>query len=331
MKTDDKLILGMIGVCIAAIIVLGTILLIPGSPTGNAVDEKPQLDHVRVGYKATSHYVIMMVAKDKGFFEEQGLDAELIRFDSSNQVMDALLAGQLDVARGGIVLQLIIEDKQPGTIKTVTFNKQTQDNYIDYLIARKDSGIKTIGDLEGKRIGFNMGYIDEVLLKVILKNASVEDYDLMGMKPEILAAALESKQVDAIFSYEPEATIALNKMDSVIVEKSLFTYRISDPFMSGGAFMTTSFMNENPEIADRIIRALYRTGEFMKENPEECKQIIAKYVGMDQATADQLHVLEDGRPTPELMDAAQIQSDIMYENGVLSKRINVSSIMYAIT
>ncbi|MBI2148351.1 ABC transporter substrate-binding protein [Candidatus Woesearchaeota archaeon] len=255
------------------------IALIPGENN----EQIQGLEKIKVAYKPTSHYLSVFIAKENGFFLEEGLDAELINFDSSNQAMDALLNGQVDVSRGGLFLQLKIEAEKPGQIKTFLVNNQSKENFVDYIIINKDSGINSIYDLKGKKIGTNTGLIEESYIKQILKYFNLEnDVQVIGIKPALVPNALETKQVDAIFVYEPEANIAINKgFGRVLIGHPVENYLLN-PWIGGGVYIKASLIKENPKKKKKIMNAFYKAGQFIKHNPDESKIILAKYTGLDQ-------------------------------------------------
>ncbi len=284
---------------------------------------------LKVGYKATSHYLSVMVAKEKGYFAEEGLDAELVKFDSSNQVMDGVLAGNLDVGRGGLVLQLEVEEKQPGAVKTILVNTQTKENYIDYILVRKDSPVKFLSELKGT-IGTNTGAVEKIHLSLVLKKLGIADnLKIVEMKPDLLPAALESKQVDAIFTYEPIINVALKKGIARILESAPIEKYLYDPWIGGGVFVKSSLIKENPEAAKKIFRAFYKAGKFIEQHPEEAKQVLLKYTPIDAEVIKGLHALPEYSPFeyPLLVEKAQENADMLYKEGYLKQKVEVSKML----
>lgn len=331
-KTKNIVLWSIAGLVVLALLLL---VLLPSTEdnTGKvtfinqvAEDKIP----IKVGYKATSHYLTVFVAKEKGYFDEQGLDAELIEFQNTNHIVDGVLSGSLDAGRGALVKQFQIELQQPGTLKTFMVNKQTKENYIDSLIVRKDSSVKLISDLKGKIIATNEGSTESSFLKVILKKSGLGagDYTLVTMKPDLLPAALEAGSIDAFFSYEPVTTVAISKSGAKVLSAAPIENYIIDPLVSGGIFMRADYIVKNPVKAKKIVAAFYKAAEFIQAHPEECPTIIAKYTSLDPEMNAQLHIIGEYPVTDAwVLGAVQEHADVLYQEGVLEKNIDVSKML----
>jgi len=326
MKKSNTLKYSIVVILLLTLLV-GAALFIANKPTGRAVTH----EKVKIGYKATSHYLPVFVAKEKGFFEQEGLNAEIVEFQSSNHVLEGVISGHLDAGRGALVKQFTIELKEPGTLKTFLVNKQTKYNYIDYIIIRKDSNIKSVKELKGKKIGTNAGSVESSFLIAVLGKFGLNkgDYEIITMEPGLLPQVLEAEQIDAFMSYEPITTIAIKKdIGKILVSAPIEKY-IIDPLVSGGCYMRADYIEKNPEKAHKIIRAFYKAAEFIENNPEECRKIITKYTPLEEDMSSDLHILEVKKPSV-LKDAVQEHADIIFKEGIIDKRLDVSNIFYEI-
>ena len=107
---------------------------------------------------------LIYVAEDQGFFEENGLDVTIKGYASGKACADALINGEADIATSaGFVFVSHSFDHTDlrvfGTVATAQVKE---------LVARKDKGITTIGDLVGKKIGVTGKSGAEFLLGVFL-------------------------------------------------------------------------------------------------------------------------------------------------------------------
>ena len=167
-------------------------------------------------------------------------------------------------------------------------------------------------------------------MKVILSKFDLqsEDYTIVTMKPDLLPAALEAGTIDAFFSYEPITTIALEKGIAKIISAAPVENYIIDPLVSGGIFMRADYIINNPVKARKIAAAFYRAAEFIQSNPEECKDIVVKYTALEPEMNEKLHLIGEF-PTTDLwvLEAVQENADILYQEGVLEQRIDVSNLL----
>jgi len=105
------------------------------------------------------------IAKEKGFFAEQGLDVTIKSFEAGRLAMDALLKNEADIATAADFVfvsdSFIYDDIR--ALGTVTTSETTHE-----VIARKDRGIDNIADLEGKKIGVTKKTSGEYFLGTFL-------------------------------------------------------------------------------------------------------------------------------------------------------------------
>src|SRR5882724_11706096 len=113
---------------------------------------------IRVGYIPFSNCLPFFVAKEKGFFAKRGLNVEAIRFNDSTEALNAFIAGQVD-ALAGITFSSYwaAEQEESGRFKLFLRHYEKPDDPFSYLLTRKDSNIKELPDLRGKKIGTYSG------------------------------------------------------------------------------------------------------------------------------------------------------------------------------
>jgi len=107
----------------------------------NRAKQPKELQHVTVGIQTSPAMALVMIAKDKGFFEKQGLNVELKEFTAGKFALEAFLGGSLDFSISGDV---------PVTLATLQGNKfvvpaqvvgRTKNEV--RVVARKEAGLNT--------------------------------------------------------------------------------------------------------------------------------------------------------------------------------------------
>jgi NitT/TauT family transport system substrate-binding protein len=111
------------------------------------------------------------------------------------------------------------------------------------LVAGKDSGIKSVKDLKGKKVGVTRGGIHEVLLDAELgqNGLSAKDVTIVYLAFADLNQALLGKNIDAMMQSEPQSSQAINKGFGVEVMKPYDT-PIGEPYRT--MVMTEKFYTE---------------------------------------------------------------------------------------
>ena len=128
---------------------------------------------IRYGYQPG--HAQILIADQKGFFaEEFGKDSitlSLSKFASGPALVTAITAGQLDIGQVGD--QPAIQAKANNVdIKIIA--KYLSSDKVNSLIASKASGIKSIADLKGKKVGVTIGSTAHQLLYIYLASVSLE-------------------------------------------------------------------------------------------------------------------------------------------------------------
>ena len=328
MKKTHKIILGVL---IGLILVVSAALLLVPSENGTLTKGNLVVkETVKIGYKDTLHYLPVMVAKERGFFEEEGINAELVNFQSSNQAMDAILTGDIDVALGNMVLQFNVEQKQPGSIKAFMISNETAEKgeHIDFLLVKKDSEIDSIRDLKGKRIGTNPGTTSIAYVKLYIKANGIDedDVEILTAEQQLHVQALETEQFDAVHIYEPDATIALDKGIARVLEEAPIERFVMNPWTSSSGYMSSKFLEERPDAAKKTIRAMIKAVNFIREDPGKAREVLPKYTSIDETLAEKVNIVPYFGSWEIDKADVQRQADIMFEEGVIKGKVNTTQL-----
>jgi NitT/TauT family transport system substrate-binding protein len=105
---------------------------------------------MRYGYVPILAAGPMYIAKERGYFAEQGIDMEMQSFDSGALLIPAVAAGQLEAGHGvpgPALFNALAREVNMKTVSAIAYNNTT-------LLARKDLAdqIRTVQDLKGKRV-----------------------------------------------------------------------------------------------------------------------------------------------------------------------------------
>ena len=94
-----------------------------------------------------------------------------------------------------------------------SYVKSTSDNFVG-IAARAGTGIKSLKDLKGKKIGVTFASTGDLYLRTILRKNGItkRDYKRINTRPPSLVAVLDTGGVDAIVAWEPNLTRALDKV-----------------------------------------------------------------------------------------------------------------------
>jgi NitT/TauT family transport system substrate-binding protein len=128
---------------------------------------------IRIGYWPVAAGLPFFAAIEKGYFKEAGLDVEPLKFAGAQQVMEAMLAGRSDGSSNGTgsANLAIGEIAQPGLFKIFATNPSNAKHVLDEFLLPKDSPVKSLAELKGKRVASGPGIQNMTLAKTMLERA----------------------------------------------------------------------------------------------------------------------------------------------------------------
>jgi NitT/TauT family transport system substrate-binding protein len=238
---------------------------------------KKEIMKVTLGIEASLLPAAVWVSEVNGYFEEEGLDLKIIKFDSGKASLIAMLSGDKGI------------DISAAAPTPIMFNSFTRQDFCVFatfayafedikVIANKDSGITNAGDLSGKKIGTLMGSTGQFFTEVFLiyNSISSDDVELVNIAPSDLPEALNGGEIDVQVIWEPHGTTAKNLLgDRYIRLPSADVYKTTFNFLT-----MRSFAKENPETLRRFLKTIDKATNFINKNKEEAQKITANRLNL---------------------------------------------------
>jgi taurine transport system substrate-binding protein len=149
------------------------------------------------------------------FAKNTGWKIEWRKFGAGSEVIAAMASGDIKLSELGSSPLAI------GATQGVDYQLFAISNAIgaaEALIVRNGSGIETVADLKGKKVGVPLGSTAHYSLMGALENAGVGsgDLEVIGMKPDQITAAWEQGQIDATFIWEPAKGVAMKSGKQIL-------------------------------------------------------------------------------------------------------------------
>jgi NitT/TauT family transport system substrate-binding protein len=272
-------------IILLTLIILTFSLALPACSSSQQA-EVPDLGTIQVGYLPATGFFGFYVAKEKGYFEEQGLDVELTSFKSGAEMIAPLSAGQLDVGAGEPGTALFNAANQDLDIKVVCgFSSQAMGHGGVPILVRKDladSGeIQGPGDLKGRKIGVNVprGMVEYSIAKYLEKGGlTIDDVEMVPIPFPDMPAAFANKAIDAAMLTYPSVAKALKDGSAEILVSG---DEIAGEIQNGVMYFGKRFLDPaNKEVAVRFLMAYLKAlrelqGDAWKA--DEILQIVNKY------------------------------------------------------
>ncbi|GJG96740.1 ABC transporter substrate-binding protein [Cupriavidus pauculus] len=292
---------------------------------------------IRVGFWPVASGLPFYAAVEKGYFKEAGLDVEAQKFASAQQVMEAMLAGRSDGSANGTASGVLAigEIAQPGLFKIFCTNPTNAKFVLDEFLVAKDSPIKTIADLKGKRVACGPGVQNVLLAKTVLERAGAGKMTVIELPIGQHVAALAAGQIDGVYTLEPTGTVGrINGTTRALEVGVIAKYVLGDPMApwhGGAASLTSEFIKKNPDVAKRYMVAYRRGVELVQKNPTEARKYLTGYTAIEGALTAEVpmadYLFYDQFKST---DIAYFQKfyDLFTEKGIYSKKVDVASLIY---
>jgi NitT/TauT family transport system substrate-binding protein len=251
------------------------------------------------------------IAKEKGFFEAEGVDVTLVSGDFETNKL-GLASGRFPVANGdfgffpsahsGLDIKLVAGLHQ-GCIQ---------------VLSPPGSDIRTAADLRGKRIGVDeIGGSPMAVTSVLLANNGIDpqkDVQWIPFPRDVLPTIADnSKEIDAVALWDPFGPLAIRRGYHLICDigvDSLFAGKYCCFIFASG-----KYVREKPELVKALLRAYQKASEWIAANPEETARIITEsgYVAnSDTALITQLLISYKYHSKHDHTNREQARNDALY-------------------
>ncbi len=292
---------------------------------------------IRIGFWPVAAGLPFFAAIEKGYFKEAGLDVEPLKFAGAQQVMEAMLSGRSDGSSNGTgsANLAIGEIAQPGLFKIFCTNPSNARHVLEQFLVPKDSPVKTVAELKGKRVASGPGIQNVTLAKTMLERAGAGAMNVTELPIGQHVAALAAGQVDAVYTLEPTGTVGrLNGTTRMLEAGVVAHYILGDPMApwhGGSASLTSDFIKKHPEIARRYIAAYTRGVQLVRTQPNEARQFMKGYTAIEGPLTNEVPLASymlynEFKPA----DIAYFQKffDLFTEKGIFEKKVAVDGLLY---
>jgi NitT/TauT family transport system substrate-binding protein len=259
----------------------------------------------------------MIIAREKGFYREQGLDVEVKFFPSGGDLMSAFVGGSVQMGSSGLTPLTILAGR-PYPVKVVC--QMADIAGAQQLIVKQN--VKTLDELYGKKIGLLRGTAPEALWNAIVRtyNFDVSKVEIINMGGTEMLQGFTLGAIDAAVLWEPFSTRARKSGKGKVLVSGTNSYvagREGPQRIFGDRallFASQDYIRSNPETVRAVIKALAKASDFIESNKTEATAILAKEFDFD--TVDMTNIMNVNRYTLILDDGLAYDmnqlADFMY-------------------
>ncbi|MBD8594247.1 sulfonate ABC transporter substrate-binding protein [Pseudomonas sp. CFBP 8758] len=252
----------------------GVVALFAAAVSFGAITQA-QAETLRIGYQK---YGTLVLLKAKGTLEKrlaaQGVDVKWTEFPGGPQLLEGLNVGSIDFgvtgetppvfaqAAGADLLYVAYEPPAPTS---------------EAILVPKDSTIRSVAELKGKKVALNKGSNVHYLLVRALEEAGLKysDIQTVYLPPSDARAAFERGSVDAWVIWDPYQAAAEQQLQAR-------TLRNGEGIVDNLQFYlaTKPYAEQHPEVITALVEEVRAVGEWSKAHPEEVTAQVAPLLGL---------------------------------------------------
>lgn len=286
-----------------------------------------QAETLRIGYQK---YGTLVLLKAKGTLEkrlaEQGVEVKWTEFPGGPQLLEGLNVGSVDFgvtgetppvfaqAAGADLLYVAHEPPAPTG---------------EAILVPKDSPIKSVAELKGKKVALNKGSNVHYLLVRALEDAGLKYGDItpVYLPPADARAAFERGSVDAWVIWDPFQSAAEKQLQAR-------TLRDGSGLVDNHQFYlaTRSYAEQHPQVIGTLVEEIRGVGEWVKGNLDEATRQVAPLIGLSPEITRQA-VERQGYGaqfiTPDVVEAQQKIADTFTELKLIPKQLSIKDVIWS--
>ncbi|ARN20306.1 sulfonate ABC transporter substrate-binding protein [Piscinibacter gummiphilus] len=289
-----------------------------------------QANTLRIGYQKSASLFVLQ--KAQGTLEKRlqplGVGVKWVEFPAGPQLLEGLNVGAVDVGYVGEAPPIF---GQAAGAKFAYIGHDPAAPTAEAILVSKDSPIKSVAELKGRKVALNKGSnVHYLLVKLLEKNGlKFSDVQAVYLPPADARAAFESKAVDAWVIWDPfqaaaeKATGARVLADGTALVNN-YQYYLGE----------REYVGKNPKVIQALFDDAVAQGRWLKANLKQAAEIIAPLQGLPVDVVElSLRRYEfDVKPVTDTVIAQQQQiADTFFELKLIPKAIVVREAAWTAT
>lgn len=240
------------------------------------VDGQQTPERVTLATSKNPWSALTIIAQKKGFFKEEGVEVDLQYVQAAKLAMDALVSGSAQFSNVVETNVAFLGYTGNKNVEILATHCESRDGAI---IARRDAGIQTPKDLEGRKLGVLQGttsqiFADRFIDKHKLDRSKVRIVNLTAVA---IQSSILSKDIDAGSIWQPFVYNVQKQLgDGAVI--------FADPEVYVGYFNLAAqkeWARQHQRAVAGVLRAHIRAEEFAKSNREEAIALVAQEIGIE--------------------------------------------------
>ena len=238
--------------------------------------ETPQTS-IKIAINPWPGYEFLYLAEQKGYFEEEGANIDIIQLESLADAQRAYTSNRVDGLASTLIEAVQAEHLGGKPLSVVLIADYS--NGGDVVVAGTE--YTDIASLKGKTVGCEVSSLGLFVLQRALNNAgmTLDDVTIINTEQSEGLSSLSEGKIDAFVTYPPSSIeILKHEQYQKIFDSSEIPFEIVDTLS-----ISNSVLEQKPQLPAKIHRAWQKALDFTQANPEEAYNLMAKREGISAA------------------------------------------------
>ncbi len=285
-----------------------------------------QAETLRIGYQK---YGTLVLLKAKGSLEkrlaEQGIEVQWTEFPGGPQLLEGLNVGSIDFGTTGEAPPIFA---QAAGADLLYVAHEPPAPTSEAILVPKDSALKSVSELKGKKIALNKGSNVHYLLVRALEDAGLKYSDIQPvyLPPADARVAFERGSVDAWVIWDPFQAAAEHQLQAR-------TLRNGEGLVANHQFYLAArpYAEKHPEVVSVLVEEIRSVGGWIRQNSAEATQQVAPLLGLAPEitrTAVERQAYGAQLITPDVVEAQQQIADTFSDLKLIPKRLSIKDVIW---
>lgn len=300
-----------------------------GADSGSGSKGDSSLTKATIGLFPSSAVGAIQLGINKGYFEEEGIDLEMLLGQGSAAQLPSLTSGSLEFMLASPTTPLVATTKGLD-VKIISGYAMNRPDIVEDSVAvlvGPKSNIKRAKDLEGKTVSINaLGSIGDIGIReaISLDGGDPSKVNFVQLGFNEVAAQLESGQIDAGMAGPPF-------MQQIVANKGkVISDFINESELGGAELVIVSsgaLTEKDPELVRGFNAALGKTLTYAEENQDEVRALLPEVLGTSEEAAAKTDFIEWKADLD--VDALNQFADLMKKYGLVEERPDIDQTVWS--
>ncbi|HVZ53432.1 MAG TPA: ABC transporter substrate-binding protein [Pseudolabrys sp.] len=245
-------------------------------------------DKVTVGMASGVNQVTSLVAEEKGYFKEEGLNVDRRPVPRGNLAVEAIAAGSMQFAE---VSDVVFFSAVTKGIPLVALGAGSR-GFTGKMVAAPDhKPVKTLADLKGERIGIQVGTGVDGLFKMLLEKEGLKesDYKVINVRVVDMPAAMTSspRPFDVVFGWDPmmQRIVQAGKGKEIISAQQFQDMAgVTYPLL---LVADKNYIAKHHDTVQHFVNAYAKAQKYIRAHPDDALRMYSDTVHKAGATLDE--------------------------------------------